>query len=254
MSTNLLGGEFDLHCGGQDLVFPHHEDEIAQARGAGYGFARYWMHNGFLNIDDEKMSKSLGNFFTLREIFKDFDPLAVRFFLISAHYRAPLNFSREALEQAVNGLERFNNFILRLQEAAGEMESGAGAVSPGLRGAVQQIKDKFNEGMDDDLNVSRSLAALADLVREMNIRLDESRISGGEAVYLIDFFREMDEVLGVFRFQREILPEEIEQLIQERVEARKRRDFARADQIRDQLAEQGVMLEDTKEGTRWVRR
>jgi len=125
MSVCYLGGEFDIHCGGQDLIFPHHEDEIAQAQGAGYRFARYWMHNGFLNIDDEKMSKSLGNFFTLREIFEKYSPLTVRFFLLSAHYKAPLNFSRSVLEQAENALTRYNDFILRVSEEAENKDEGS---------------------------------------------------------------------------------------------------------------------------------
>jgi cysteinyl-tRNA synthetase len=208
------------------------------------------MHNGFVNIDDEKMSKSLGNFFTLREIFRDFDPLAVRFFLLSAHYKAPLNFTREALEQAQNGLQRYNDFILRLVDAAGDRPA---APSPGTAGAVDRARAGFQEGMDEDMNISRALAVLAELVRDMNARLDRGELSPGDAAALLGFFREVDGVLGVFTFGRGILPGEIEALIRERREARERREFARADAIRDQLAARGIILEDTREGTRWKR-
>jgi cysteinyl-tRNA synthetase len=210
------------------------------------------MHNGFLNIDQEKMSKSLGNFFTLREIFKEFDPLAVRFFLLSAHYKAPLNFNREALQQSESGLRRFNDFILRLDEAAGA-GSGNSHLSPETAASVRRAQAGFQEGMDDDMNVSRSMAALAELMRDVNIHLDRGSVSSADASALLEFFREIDGVLGVFTFKRGMLSEEVEKLIDQRREARIQKDYARADRIRDQLAEQGIVLVDTRGGTRWKR-
>ena len=263
MSVKYLGEEFDIHCGGQDLTFPHHEDEIAQARGAGFAFARYWMHNGFLKIENEKMSKSLGNFFTLREIFKRYSPAVVRFFLLSTHYRAPLNFSFEALDQAENALQRYNDFIVRImdvRESAGvssiaedstPLESKELEVFGKL---VASTKKGFCEAMDDDLNISRALAEISEFVRKVNIMIDRNEIGPGEAEMVYGFMKEINSVLGVFTLERELLPEEIEELIRKRAEARKVRNFAEADRIRDELMKMGIILEDTKEGTRWKRK
>jgi cysteinyl-tRNA synthetase len=251
MSYRYLGEEFDIHCGGQDLVFPHHDDEIAQSRGAGYGFARYWMHNGFLNIDDEKMSKSLGNFFTLREVFKKYTPAVVRFFLLSAHYRAPLNFSEENLEHAEKTLRRYNDFILRVSEIAGG-KGGAGTEST-ADDLVSAARKGFEEGLDDDLNISKALASLADFMRAVNSRIDNGSIGPSAAAKIVDFFRDVDAVLGVFTFSREMIPDEIEQFIEEREKARMEKNYRRADEIRDLLLNRGVILEDTRDGTRWKR-
>jgi len=263
MSVHYLGEEFDLHCGGQDLTFPHHEDEIAQARSAGYGFARHWMHNGFLNIDNEKMSKSLGNFFTLRDIFKKYDPLTVRFFLLSAHYKAPLNFSLENIDHAKHTLSRMNDFILRVSEAAGtgiEVRSERDGKASGrkqvgerhrVRTLIERARTGFESGMDDDLNISKALASLSLFTRDMNTMLEKGDLDGPGALAVLDFMKEIDSVLGVFTFERQMLPEEIETLIQERTEARKKKNFSRADEIRQLLLRRGVVLEDTKEGTRW---
>lgn len=263
MSVKYLGEEFDIHCGGQDLTFPHHEDEIAQARGAGFAFARYWMHNGFLKIENEKMSKSLGNFFTLREIFKKYSPAVVRFFLLSTHYRAPLNFSFEALDQAENALQRYNDFIVRImdvRESAG-VSSIAEDSNPVkfkeleiIGKLVASTKKGFCEAMDDDLNISRALAEISEFVRKVNIMIDRNEIGPGEAEMVYGFMKEINSVLGVFTLERELLPEEIEELIRKRAEARKVRNFAEADRIRDELMKMGIILEDTKEGTRWKRK
>jgi cysteinyl-tRNA synthetase len=249
MSSHFLGEEFDIHCGGQDLIFPHHEDEIAQSRGAGYGFARYWLHNGFLNIDDEKMSKSLGNFFTLRDVFKRYTPRAVRFFLLAAHYRAPLNFSEENLQHAENTLTRYNDFILRLSEIADKEPTGE--MGEAVRNLVGKAKLGFEEGLDDDLNISKALASIADLIRSVNSSIDEGSVAPAEAASVIGFLQRINEVLGIFSFEREMLPEEIETLIEERTRARTEKNFARADEIRDTLLERGIVLEDTRDGTRW---
>jgi cysteinyl-tRNA synthetase len=268
MSVKYLGEEFDIHCGGQDLTFPHHEDEIAQSKGAGFGFARHWMHNGFLNIDNEKMSKSLGNFFTLREVFEKFSPLAVRFFLMSAHYRAPLNFSEDTLKQAAQALSRFDDFIQRVSEIASKQAvAGKPAVSgpPATAGAapagrspaaalVERARAGFEEGLDDDLNISRALAALSDFLRDVNTLIDKGELAPGGARAVVDFMKKTDSVLGVLTFGRELLPEEVERRIEERLQARKAKDFRKADTIRRELLELGILLEDTPDGTRWKKR
>lgn len=262
MSVQYLGEEFDIHCGGQDLIFPHHEDEIAQSKGAGFRFARHWLHNAFLNINNEKMSKSLGNFLTLQEVFKKYPPLAVRFFLISAHYRAPLNFSEESLEQAKNSLERFNDFILRVSEIAKKSIKGDRIISSETRlqaftsvdELVRAARVEFEAGLDDDLNVSRALGALSVFMREINTMMDAGTLSREGAQRVIDFMTDVNKVLGVFSFERELPRGDIERLIEERNEARRQRDFQRADEIRKQLWERGIILEDTREGTRWKSR
>ncbi len=253
MSVKYLGEEFDIHCGGQDLIFPHHEDEIAQSRGAGYGFAKYWMHNGFLNINNEKMSKSLGNFFTLREIFEKYSPRVVRYFLLSAHYKAPLNYAEDSLEQAKGALSRYDDFIVRLNDVMDKTGKGKAEVSKETIAVVTEAKKEFENGMDDDLNISRSLAALAELVRKFNILIDKSTVHYEDAEYVLDFLKSIDSVLGFFKFERDILPEEIERLIKERAEARKNKDYKKADEIRAKLLDMGIILEDTKDGTRWKR-
>jgi cysteinyl-tRNA synthetase len=251
MCIKYLGGEFDLHCGGQDLIFPHHEDEIAQAAGAGYRFARYWMHNGFLNIEGEKMSKSLKNFFTLREIFEKFSPLTVRFFLVSTHYRAPLAFSEETLKQSEAALGRFNDFILRVKEVVETAKQSTEDANVSL--LIQKAEKGFEEGLEDDLNVSRSLAALSDLLRDVNILIEKGKLSAMDAEKVLSFMKKVDQVLGVFTFEKEMLPDEIERRIEQRNSARDRKDFQTADRIRNELQELGIVLEDTKEGTRWKR-
>ncbi|RKX93510.1 MAG: cysteine--tRNA ligase [Spirochaetes bacterium] len=253
MSVKYLGEEFDVHCGGQDLIFPHHEDEIAQSRGAGYRFANHWMHNGFLNIDNEKMSKSLGNFFTLREIFEKYSPRVVRYFLLSAHYKAPLNYSEESLKQAEGALSRYDDFILRLNDIM--EKSGKRKENPKKQVSeiISKTVNSFEEGMDDDLNISKALAAISELVKEINILIDHSSVSYADAESVTDFMKSIDSVLGIFKFDKELLPEEIERLIEERAKARKEKDFKKADEIRAKLLEMGIVLEDTKDGTRWKR-
>ena len=255
MSKKYLGEEIDIHAGGEDLIFPHHENEIAQSEAAnGRPFAKYWMHNGFLNIDNKKMSKSLGNFFTVRDISEKYDLQVLRFFMLSAHYRSPLNFSAELMEAAKNGLERIVtcvsnlNFLLekaQKQELSGEEEK-----------ALLQAKDfakKFDEVMDDDFNTADAISAIFELVKFANTSVGE----GASAAYIRALKEEIVELmdscgLSVERGQ-EILDSEIESLIRERQEARKAKNFARADEIRDQLLEKGIILEDTREGVKWKR-
>ncbi len=251
MSVIYLGEQFDIHCGGQDLIFPHHEDEIAQSQGAGYGFARYWMHNGFLNIDEKKMSKSLGNFFTLREIFENYSPLTVRFFLLSAHYRAPLNFSDKSLQQAQNSLQRYSDFIMRVNEIA---EEKANRHHNTVESLIDETRRGFEDGLEDDLNISKSLASLSGFVREINNQIDGDKLNSEDARAVVGFMKEIDQVLAVFTFSKEILPEEIERLIEKREKARAAKNFLQADEIRKSLLERGILLEDTKEGTRWKRK
>lgn len=255
MSKKYLGEEIDIHAGGEDLIFPHHENEIAQSEAAnGRPFAKYWMHNGFLNIDNKKMSKSLGNFFTVRDISEKYDLQVLRFFMLSAHYRSPLNFSAELMEAAKNGLERIVtcvsnlNFLLekaQKQELSGEEEK-----------ALLQTKDfakKFDEAMDDDFNTADAISAIFELVKFANTSVGE----GASAAYIRALKEEIVELMDICGFsverRQEILDSEIESLIRERQEARKAKNFARADEIRDQLLEKGIILEDTREGVKWKR-
>jgi cysteinyl-tRNA synthetase len=249
MSVKYLGEKFDIHCGGQDLTFPHHEDEIAQSKGAGFSFARYWMHNGFLNIDNEKMSKSLGNFFALREVFEKYSPLTVRYFLLSAHYRAPLNYSLKTLTQADHTLKRYNDFIQRVSEISKREIPGNDVQN--ISRLAEEAVEGFDTGLEDDLNISKSLASIAEITKEINILIDSDCLSSTAAKLVLEFFKNVDSVLGVFTFKKDMLPEEIEHLIEERNRARASKDFNRADMIRKELLELGIVLEDTKEGTRW---
>jgi cysteinyl-tRNA synthetase len=209
------------------------------------------MHNGFLNIEGEKMSKSLGNFFTLREVFEKYSPLTVRFFLLSAHYRSPLAFNEENLKQAESALARFNDFILRVKETAGRGKTGNGGTD--ISALIRKARQGFEESLDDDLNISRSLASLSDLVRDVNILIEENRLAAHEAKEVLVFLQDVDRVLGVFTFEREMLPEEIERRIEDRNIARSSKDYAEADRIRKELQNLGIILEDTRDGTRWKR-
>ena len=255
MSKKYLGDEIDIHAGGEDLIFPHHENEIAQSEAAnGKQFAKYWMHNGFLNIDNKKMSKSLGNFFTVRDIGEKYDLQILRFFMLSAHYRSPLNFSAELMEAAKNGLERIVtcvsnlNFLLeKAKDTAMSDEERA------LMAEAAKLAEKFDEAMDDDFNTADAISAVFELVKFANTNAKES---SGRA--FISALKEeivtLTDICGlIVERGEEILDSEIESLIAERQEARKARDFARADEIRDLLLEKGIVLEDTREGVKWKR-
>ncbi len=253
MSKKYLGDEIDIHAGGEDLIFPHHENEIAQSEAAnGETFAKYWMHNGFLNIDNVKMSKSLGNFFTVREISEKYDLQVLRFFMLSAHYRSPLNFSADLMAASKNGLERILTAVDRLKDLSGT----GGAIREEEKPVAEQadaLVRKFEDAMEDDFNTADAVSAIFELVRLANISVDEASSEG-----LIDYVRTKIEtlcgVLGIItEREKEILDSDIEALIEERQAARKARDFARADAIRDQLAAQGILLEDTREGVKWKR-
>ena len=255
MSKKYLGEEIDIHAGGEDLIFPHHENEIAQSEAAnGKPFAKYWMHNGFLNIDNKKMSKSLGNFFTVRDISEKYDLQVLRFFMLSAHYRSPLNFSAELMEAAKNGLERIVTCVSNLNfllEKAQTQELSADEEK-----ALVQAKEyvtKFDEAMDDDFNTADAISAIFELVKFANTSVGEDA-SAAFIRALKDEIVELMDICGLTaERQQEMLDEEIESLIQERQDARKAKNFARADEIRDLLAGKGIVLEDTREGVKWKR-
>lgn len=255
MSKKYLGDEIDIHAGGEDLVFPHHENEIAQSEAAnGKTFARYWMHNAFLNIDNKKMSKSLGNFFTVRDISEKYDLQVLRFFMLSAHYRSPLNFSADLMEAAKNGLERIKTAAERLREL--QENAARQELTEEEQALLNEAKSfllKFEEAMEDDFNTADAIAAVFELVKYANTNVDSlSSRAYAEAVY--GWLKTMTDICGlILETQKEILDGEIEALIQERQEARKAKNFARADEIRNQLLDQGIILEDTREGVKWKR-
>ena len=255
MSKKYLGEEIDIHAGGEDLIFPHHENEIAQSEAAnGKPFAKYWMHNGFLNIDNKKMSKSLGNFFTVRDISEKYDLQVLRFFMLSAHYRSPLNFSAELMEAAKNGLERIVTCVSNLNfllEKAQTQELSADEEK-----ALVQAKEyvtKFDEAMDDDFNTADAISAIFELVKFANTSVGEDASAAFIRALKDEIVELMDICALTAERQQEMLDEEIESLIQERQDARKAKNFARADEIRDLLAGKGIVLEDTREGVKWKR-
>lgn len=255
MSKKYLGDEIDIHAGGEDLVFPHHENEIAQSEAAnGKTFARYWMHNAFLNIDHKKMSKSAGNFFTVREISEKYDLQILRFFMLSAHYRSPLNFSADLMEAAKNGYERIVTAVENLNflsESASEGEETAGEKE--LLQQADAYTAKFEEAMDDDFNTADAIAAIFELVKFAN-----TNVSAGNTKAYIRALKEkitmLTDICGLItEKKKELLAEDIEALIRERQEARKAKNFARADEIRNELLKKGIVLEDTREGVKWKR-
>ncbi|MGN0288972.1 MAG: cysteine--tRNA ligase [Lachnospiraceae bacterium] len=255
MSRKYLGEEIDIHAGGEDLVFPHHENEIAQSEAAnGKTFARYWMHNAFLNIDNKKMSKSAGNFFTVRDISEKYDLQVLRFFMLSAHYRSPLNFSADLMEAAKNGLERIKTAAERLRDL--QKKAVALELTEKEQTSLEEAKaflNKFEEAMEDDFNTADAIAAIFELVKFANTNAgsDSSR-AYAEAIY--QELKEMSDICGlILETREEILDADIEALIQERQDARKAKNFARADEIRNQLLSQGIVLEDTREGVKWKR-
>ena len=255
MVNKYLGETIDIHSGGKDLIFPHHENEIAQSEALnGKPFANYWLHNGFINIDNEKMSKSKGNFFTVRDIVKEFDYQTIRFFMLSAHYRSPINFSKELVIQADTGLKRIHNTVKNLKfilESA--TESSISANEKEVFNSFAVYRDKFKESMDDDLNTADAISHIFTLIRDVNTNI----VSGNEysKEYIkntIALILELTEVLGISpKEEEDNLSKEVEALIEERQNARKNKDFALADQIRDKLTEMGIILEDTRQGVKW---
>ena len=255
MSKKYLGDEIDIHAGGEDLIFPHHENEIAQSEAAnGVPFAKYWMHNGFLNINNQKMSKSLGNFFTVRDIAEKYDLQVLRFFMLSAHYRSPLNFSADLMEAAKNGLERIvtaGSTLKRLMDATTNQQISD--EEKALFDATQEYVKKFEAAMDDDANTADAVSAVFELVKFINTNAS-SENSHAYLELLYDRLNTLCDVLGIILEQEEeLLDADIEALIQERTDAKKAKNFARADEIRDELKARGIILEDTREGVKWKR-
>ena len=254
MSKKYLGEEIDIHAGGEDLIFPHHENEIAQSECCnGKEFSRYWLHNGFLNIDNRKMSKSLGNFFTVREIGEKYDLQVLRFFMLSAHYRSPLNFSAEIMESSKNALERILTAVETLDRLAA---NASGELTEEEKAALEEMKQfrtKFEEAMDDDLNTADAVSAIFELVKFANTKADENS-SKAFTEALKKEIAELCDILGLKTEKKEEnLDAEVEALIEQRQAARKAKDFAKADEIRDKLLSMGIQLKDTREGVQWKR-
>lgn len=261
MAMKYLGETVDIHGGGSDLIFPHHENEIAQAEAAtGKQFVRYWVHNGYLLINKEKMSKSLGNILTVREIIKKYQPLAVRLFILGAHYRSPLDFSDESLTQATRSLQRLRNCYSDLMFHL-ERSQEKDVPDTWLNDIVDEGYGRFCEALDDDCNTAAALGVVFEVVRELNNYLKENVTPDKKAlINARKFFATVEDIMGIIGTEtilaktEEIPSSEIERLIKERDEARKMRDFARADSIRNELADRGIILEDTPFGTRWKRK
>ena len=248
MARRYLGETIDIHCGGVDLVFPHHENEIAQSECAtGKPFAKYWMHNGHININNQKMSKSAGNFFTVRDIAKDYDLMAVRLFMLSAHYRSPINFSRELIEQADNALHRIKNAVELLTRVAGQGQTEPGEGEQALLDSLAGFETRFQQAMDDDLNTADALSAVFDLIREANTVYAK----GGSAKGAGDVLAMLQKLLGVLGLavkEKEEIPQEILDMAAQRTEARKAKQWQKADELRDEIQKRGFILEDTPQG------
>ena len=255
MSKKYLGDQIDIHAGGEDLIFPHHENEIAQSEAAnGKEFSRYWMHNAFLNIDNRKMSKSKGNFFTVREISEKYDLQVLRFFMLSAHYRSPLNFSASLMEASKNGLDRILTAVERLDELMDRVLPSDDMTQKELgliTGRVRELVKKYEASMEDDFNTADAIAALFELVKLCNTEADEQS-TRTFLMQLKTTIEDLCQVLGIeTKREAQLLDSEIEELIAKRQQARKEKNFALADEIRDQLTQMGILLEDTREGVKW---
>ncbi len=255
MSKKYLGDSIDIHAGGEDLIFPHHENEIAQSEAAnGVEFSKYWMHNGFLNIDNKKMSKSLGNFFTVRDISEKYDLQVLRFFMLSAHYRSPLNFSDELMEASKNGLDRILTAVENLKHLESICaDSDISSEEKDNEDTVNDLIKKYEAAMEDDFNTADAISAIFEIVKLAN-----SSANGQSSLEFVKMLKEtivrLCDVLGVIaEKEEEILDEDIEKLIEERKQARKDKNFKRADEIRDELLAKGIVLEDTREGVKWKR-
>lgn len=252
MANKYLGKTIDIHSGGKDLIFPHHENEIAQSECAhGCEFARYWLHNGYINVDGQKMSKSLNNFFTVRDVAKEFDYVVIRFFMLSAHYRNPINFSDELLRQAKAGLDRIYTCAENLEFLIKNAQNDS--VDDELKRKTEQFRDKFVEAMDDDINTADAISVIFDAVKFVNTEMNASTPKQNLETAL-NIINELCSVLGIERkMHNEILDDDIEKLIEERNCARKEKNFSRADEIRDMLKNNGIVLEDTRQGVKWKR-
>lgn len=254
MAKKYLGDTIDIHAGGEDLQFPHHENEIAQSESlTGKPFANYWLHNAMVNVENQKMSKSMMNFFTVREISHEFDLEVLRFFILSAHYRKPVNFSRELVEQAQNGLERLyngKNNLEYLMNICDDKELKQDDFE--TKDYILELKKKYIDSMEDDINTADAISTLFEIVKEVNTKLNTD--SPKELIrFIYHTLLELSQILGILNKKDELLDEEIVELINKRTEARKNKDFKLSDEIRDNLKEKGIVLEDTKEGVKWKR-
>ena len=255
MNHKYLGDTIDLHCGGQDLIFPHHENEIAQSECANEApFANYWMHNGYINVDNVKMSKSLGNFFTVRDVAQEFGYEPIRFLMISSHYRSPINYSVDSIKQCQAALKRLYTCRDSLDFALENADVEDRPVDFERKKQLDSHRAEFNEAMDDDLNTADALAAVFELVRDINTLVLDGKASEGLATFASEEFDELTGVLGlVYNREKDDIDIEIEHKIEERNRARAEKDFATADAIRDELKAQGIILEDTPQGVKWHR-
>ena len=254
MNRKYLGKTIDIHCGGQDLIFPHHENEIAQSEAAnGAPFAKYWMHNGYINVDNVKMSKSLGNFKTVREIAEVYGYEVIRYFLISSHYRSPINYNLEIIEQCKAALERLYTCRESLDFAIKNADSALDDDKEILE-LIEKRHQQFIDAMDDDLNTADGLAAIFDLVKDINTKILDKSVSKNVCEAAAGLFDELCDVLGIlYNRKSNDLDSEIEALIAQRQEARKNKDWATADKIRDDLKSRGIILKDTPQGVTWTK-
>jgi len=249
MSMNLLGSTLDIHAGGADLIFPHHECEIAQSECAtGKKFANYWMHNGFINIDKEKMSKSLGNFITLQDLLKKYSGNIIRFLYLQTHYRSPINFSEDLIIQSSNTLERIHDFVRKIEQINVE-----GTLHQEVKNNIGNAKQKFEENMNDDFETPGALAALFELIKEINKLDDDINLNVSDKKEILDFLKAIDSVFAIIFTQEKDLSKELKSIIKERENARIAKDWEKSDELRDKLKTKGIIVEDTSKGTVWKR-
>lgn len=254
MARNILGDTLDIHGGGQDLQFPHHECEVAQSEVlTGKPLANYWMHNGFIRIDNEKMSKSLGNGILVKDLREQYRREAIRYFMLSTHYRNPLNFSEDIMEQAENSVDRIANAVNNMKHRLNTVTINE-AIPQDREAKIAEIRDQFHEKMQDDFNTPDAITAVFEWVNEANMLLQAEVVNRAELEAMLALFEEMNAVLRVYTEEQDELHADIEKLIQERAEARKAKDWARSDEIRDELADMGIVIEDTPQGVRWRRK
>lgn len=250
MSMKYLGEHFDIHTGGEDNIFPHHENEIAQSESAtGKKFVNFWLHNGFLMVEGKKMAKSFGNYYTLRDLLnKEYNPMAIRYLLMSTHYRQQLNFTFQGLEAAKNAIQRLFDFLDNLKRVKGEKDNSE------VDSLLQKAKMKFEDVLDDDLNISEGLGVIFDLVRDINRLIDDEKISRKDASKVIEQMRSFDKVLGVLEKDELVLDNKVKELIEQREEARKNKDWDKADKLRAEIEKLGIIIEDTPEGPKAKRK
>lgn len=255
MANKFLGETIDIHSGGKDLIFPHHENEIAQSECAnGKPFANYWLHNGYINVDNQKMSKSLGNFFTVRDVAKEFDYEVIRFFMLSAHYRNPINFAKELMEQSKNALGRIYTCLENLEFLFDKGTEGEPTEAENKDfEEILSYKQEFISAMDDDLNTADAISAIFDIVKAANLKLSDGKFSKAHIRRISDLIKELGGVLGILGKEiKKPIPADVQELIDMRTEARKNKNFAESDRIRDLLLEKGIILKDTREGVQVI--